>query len=275
MKKKKVSCMPVLYVILIIYALITLYPFLWALSASFKNYAELTGGGLSLIPKNITLENYAKIFTRESAYLRWFFNSVFLATLITGVNVFFNSMAGYALAQIKFRGSKMVFYLILAAMAIPGQVLMIPNFIIVNAFGMMDSYAAILVPGAINTTYIFFMRQYYMNYSKQVEEAAKIDGLSRIGCFFRIALPFAKPALATQATFIFLGSWNGFVNVMLYIKDVKKFTLPLGIQYSQVQYGTLWNNIMAFSMLSFVPILIMYITLNKYFMKGIRMDGEK
>lgn len=121
------------------------------------------------------------------------------------------------------------------------------------------------------------MRQYFMNFSKQVEEAAKIDGLSRIGCFFRIALPLSKPILATQATFSFLGFWNDFTRAMLYIKDVKKFTLPLGIQASQSRQAgfTMWNEILTSSVISMVPILIMYIVLNKYFMTGLRMDAEK
>lgn len=273
--KFKFSFKPFLYLILIIYALVTLYPFLFAVTASFKTYAELTSGGLSLIPKNFTLENYNYIFSGTVLYPRWFLNSVFVAVIGTVENVFLNSMAGYALAQINFRGGKSFFYIMIAAMAIPGQVLLIPNFLIIHALGLMDSYAAVLIPGAINLTYIFMMRQYYINFSKNIEEAAKIDGLSRAGSFFRIVLPLSKPVLATQATFVFLGWWNNFTNVMLYIKDVKNFTLPLGIQYTQVQYGTLWNRIMAFSVISLIPILIMYIVLNRYFMQSVRMEGEK
>ncbi|MCX7771846.1 MAG: carbohydrate ABC transporter permease [Clostridia bacterium] len=268
---------PLLYVILIAYALVTLYPFLWAVAASFKSLKEITGGGMSLIPKNFTFQNYIDLFSGSANYPRWFFNSVYIAVVGTVLNVIINSMAGYALAQISFRGSKAIFYIMIAAMTIPAQLLLIPNYLIVKALGLFNSYNAVIIPGAINLSFIFLMRQYFMNFSKQVEEAAKIDGLTRVGSFFRIAMPLARPIIATQATFVFLGLWNDFTKVMLYIKDVKKFTLPLGIQSTQSQYAgfTMWNEILTASVVSMIPILIMYIVLNKYFMKGTRMDGEK
>ncbi|NLU53720.1 MAG: carbohydrate ABC transporter permease [Clostridiaceae bacterium] len=268
---------PLLYLILIIYALVTLYPFLWAVSASFKTFKEITGGGISIIPKNFTFQNYIDIFRGTAQYPRWFLNSLYVAAVGTFVNVILNSMAGYALAQISFKGSKAFLSLFIATMTIPGQVLLIPNYLIIRSLGMMGSYSALIIPSAVNVTYIFFMRQYFMNFSKQVEEAAKIDGLTRTGCFFRIAMPLSRPVLATQATFIFLSFWNDFTKAMLYIKDVKKFTLPVGIQASQSQSAgfVMWNEILTSSVISMIPILIIYILLNKYFMTGLRMEGEK
>lgn len=277
MRKRKNVLRPLLYIILIIYGLVTLYPFLWAVSASFKTFKEITGGGISIIPKNFTFQNYIDIFTGTANYPRWFMNSLYVAVLGTIVNVILNSMAGYALAQISFRGSKAFLSLFIGTMTIPGQVLLIPNYLIIKALGMMGSYSALIIPAAVNVTYIFFMRQYFLNFSKQVEEAAKIDGLSRTGSFFRIAMPLSRPVLATQATFIFLSFWNDFTKSMLYIKDVKKFTLPVGIQASQSQSAgfVMWNEILTSSVISMIPILIIYIVLNKYFMTGLRMEGEK
>lgn len=277
MKKSNKYLRPLLYIILVVYALVTLYPFLWAVSASFKTFKEITGGGISIIPKNFTFQNYIDLFTGTANYPKWFLNSLFIAVVGTSLNIILNSMAGYALAQITFRGSKAFLALFVATMTIPGQVLLIPNYLIIRTLGMMGSYNALIIPGAVNVTYIFLMRQYFMNFSKQVEEAARMDGLSRVSCFFRIALPLSKPVLATQATFVFLGFWNDFTKAMLYIKDIKKFTLPVGIQASQSQTAgfTMWNEILTSSVISMIPILIIYIVLNKYFMQGIRMDAEK
>jgi multiple sugar transport system permease protein len=275
--KKKSYVRPLLYTILIIYALVTIYPFLWAVSASFKTFKEITGGGISLIPQNPTLQNYIDLFSGTANYTRWFLNSLYIAVTSTVLNIILNSMAGYALAQITFRGSKAILGLFVATMTIPAQVLLIPNYLIIKALGMMGSYSALIVPGAVNVSYIFLMRQYFLNFSKQVEEAAKIDGLSRYGCFFRIAIPLSIPVLATQATFIFLGFWNDFTKAMLYIKDVKKFTLPVGIQSTQSRSAgfTMWNEILTSSVVSMIPIIIIYILLNRYFMQGIRLDAEK
>ncbi len=277
MKKQRKYIRPVLYTILILYAIVTLYPFLWAVSASFKTFKEITGGGISLIPKNFTFQNYIDIFTGTAYYPRWFLNSLYVAIVGTAINVILNSMAGYALAQISFKGSKVFLSLFIATMTIPGQVLLIPNYLIIKQLGIMGTYNSLIIPGAVNVTYIFLMRQYFMNFSRQVEEAAKIDGLSRTGSFFKIALPLSRPVLATQATFVFLSFWNDFTKSMLYIKDVKKFTLPVGIQASQSQTAgfTMWNEILASSVISMIPIFIIYIVLNKYFMTGLRMEGEK
>lgn len=277
MKKQRKYIRPVLYTILILYAIVTLYPFLWAVSASFKTFKEITGGGISLIPKKFTFQNYIDIFTGTAYYPRWFLNSLYVAIVGTAINVILNSMAGYALAQISFKGSKVFLSLFIATMTIPGQVLLIPNYLIIKQLGIMGTYNSLIIPGAVNVTYIFLMRQYFMNFSRQVEEAAKIDGLSRTGSFFKIALPLSRPVLATQATFVFLSFWNDFTKSMLYIKDVKKFTLPVGIQASQSQTAgfTMWNEILASSVISMIPIFIIYIVLNKYFMTGLRMEGEK
>ncbi len=274
---RKAQSRTLMYVILVVYALVTLYPFLWTLSASFKNYAEITGGGFGLIPKAPTLANYIELFLVDLLFPRWVMNSLFIATIGTIINVILNSMAGYSLARVTFRGRDAIFYALLAAMTIPGQVLLIPNYILIHRLGLLDSYGSILLPGAVNISYIFFMRQYFMNFSKDVEEAASIDGLSRYGTFFRISIPLAKPAIATQATFVFLSFWNEFTRPMLYLKREIMFTLPLGIQRSQSKYAgiTQWNEVLTASVVSILPILLIYIVLNRYFMQGVRMEGEK
>lgn len=263
------------YTLLIGYGLVTLYPFLWAVMASFKPYSEIIGGGLSLLPKAPTLENFSYIFTRDPLFPRWILNSFIIAISGTILNIIFNSMAGYALARLSFPGRKQVFLLILAVIMVPAQILLIPNYLIMKSIGILDTYNALILPGAINFGYIFMMRQFFVNFPREVEEAAQMDGLSRTQTFFRIVFPMAQASIATQGVFVFLGLWNEFMKPLLYITSPEKYTLTLGLQSFQTQNATQWNYIMAASVVSIIPILILYIVLNKYFMKGVRIGGDK
>ncbi|MCL2858691.1 MAG: carbohydrate ABC transporter permease, partial [Streptococcaceae bacterium] len=141
----------------------------------------------------------------------------------------------------------------------------------------MDSFSALILPAAINISNIFMMRQFFLNFPSDVEEAARIDGLSRVGTFFRIVMPLAKPSIATQAVFVFMGFWNNFLSPMLYLKTQSNFTLTVGLQLLQSsdQGGQMWNRVMAASTITIIPIVILYIIFNNYFLHGIRMDGEK
>ncbi|MBA3925104.1 carbohydrate ABC transporter permease [Listeria sp. FSL L7-1582] len=263
------------YTLLIGYGLVTLYPFLWAVMASFKPYSEIIGGGLSLLPKAPTLENFSYIFTRDPLFPRWILNSFIIAISGTILNIIFNSMAGYALARLSFPGRKQIFLLILAVIMVPAQILLIPNYLIMKSIGILDTYNALILPGAINFGYIFMMRQFFVNFPREVEEAAQMDGLSRTQTFFRIVFPMAQASIATQGVFVFLGLWNEFMKPLLYITSPEKYTLTLGLQSFQTQNATQWNYIMAASVVSIIPILILYIVLNKYFMKGVRIGGDK
>lgn len=278
MKKNKVKIIrSMLYGVLIIYATFTLFPFLWAISGAFKSYQEITSGSMSLIPDAPTINAFKKLFTMDDYFVRWVFNSFFICTTGTFINVILNSMAGYSLSRLHFKGRNVVFYIILATIMVPGQVLLIPNYLIVKQLGLINSYAAILFPTAVNATYIFMMRQFYMNFPKEVEEAAALDGLGPLGTFFKIAMPLAKAPIATQSVFIFLGFWNAFLQPKLYLQTPSKYTLTVGIQSMMSRYSgiTQWDEVMAASVISLIPILILYIVLNRYFMQSVRMDGEK
>lgn len=276
MKSKRKAGRIALYAVLIIYAFITLYPFLWMVAASFKPLREIVGGNMSLISENMTLDNYTTIFGHSSLFPRWFLNSLFVATVGTVINVFINSMAGYSLNCLNYPGRNKIHHALLLLMMIPGQVLLIPNYLLLKEFGMLDSYMALILPAAANIGNIFLMRQFFMNFPHDVAEAAEIDGLNRYGVFFRIAMPLARPTIATTAIFGFMGFWNAFTAPMLYIKTDTKYTLTLGLQSFQSQNaGTMWNQVMAAACISVVPIIIIYLIFNKFFLVGLRMDGEK
>jgi multiple sugar transport system permease protein len=264
-----------LYLVLTLYAIITLIPFLWALSASFKPLTEIVAGEPNFLPKNFTLDNYKQIFVKEPLFLRWFFNSVIIAIAVTILNLLFNSMAGYALARLRFRGRRFFVFLILAVLAVPIQVTLIPTFLILKTFGWLNSYQGMIIPNMVNATFIFMMRQFFVNFPKELEEAAALDGLSTFGIFRYIVLPLAKPALAAQAVFIFMSSWNNFLLPVVILFDPEMFTLPLGLNSFKGQYISYWNYIMAASMVFTLPALAIYAFFNRYFIQSVSFTGRK
>lgn len=276
MKRKQIVGKTALYAVLILLAALTIYPFLWMVSASFKPLKEIVGGNLSLVSENMSLKNYQDILSRSSLFPRWFFNSLLISVIGTTVNVFINTMAGYSLSRLNFPGRDRIYHLLLSLMMVPAQVLLIPNYLILQKVGLLDTYSALILPAAANIGNIFLMRQFFMNFPKDVEEAASIDGLGRYARFFRICMPLARPTIATQAIFVFMGFWNEFTKSMLYIKTPSKYTLTLGLQSFQSQNaGTMWHQVMAAACITVLPIILLYLIFNKYFLKGVRMDGEK
>lgn len=274
-KKEKIA-KGMLYAVLIIYTIATFYPFIWAIAASFKPLKEIVSGDLSLIPQNFTWGNYQYVLGRSSLFTRWFINSVIISVIGTAINILLNTMAGYALARLNFPGRQRIYYGFLALMMVPAQVLLIPNYLILMNLGMLDSFSALILPAAINIGNIFMMRQFFLSFPTDVEEAAALDGLGRFQTFFRIVMPLAKPSIATQAVFIFMSFWNEFMKPMLYLTTPSKYTLTLGLQTFQSQNGGVrWDQTMAASVITIIPIIILYLIFNKYFLQGVRMDGEK
>ncbi|MEH1827524.1 MAG: carbohydrate ABC transporter permease [Nostoc sp.] len=264
-----------LYVLLTLYAIITLIPFLWALSASFKPLSEIVSGEPNFLPKNFTLDNYRQIFLQEPLFWRWLFNSVAIAISVTLLNLLLNSMAGYALARLRFVGKRFWFFLILAVLAVPAQITLIPTFLILKAIGWLNSYQGMIAPSMVNATFIFMMRQFFVNFPKELEEAAQLDGLNTFGIFRHIVLPLAKPALAAQAVFVFMGSWNNFLLPIVILFDPEMFTLPLGLNTFKGQYISYWNYIMAASMVFTLPALGIYAFFNRYFIQSVTFTGGK
>ncbi|MEH1841451.1 MAG: carbohydrate ABC transporter permease [Nostoc sp.] len=264
-----------LYVLLTLYAIITLIPFLWALSASFKPLSEIVSAEPNFLPKNFTFDNYRQIFLQEPLFWRWLFNSVVIAISVTFLNLLFNSMAGYALARLRFMGKRFWFFLILAVLAVPAQITLIPTFLILKAIGWLNSYQGMIVPSMVNATFIFMMRQFFVNFPKELEEAAQLDGLNTFGIFRHIVLPLAKSALAAQAVFVFMGSWNNFLLPIVILFDPEMFTLPLGLNTFKGQYISYWNYIMAASIVFTLPALGIYTFFNRYFIQSVTFTGGK
>jgi multiple sugar transport system permease protein len=184
-------------------------------------------------------------------------------------------MAGYALARLHFRGKQCWFFLILTVLVVPAQITLIPTFLILKAIGWLNSYPGMIVPSMVNATFIFMMRQFFVNFPRELEEAGQLDGLNAWGIFRYIVLPLAKPALAAQAVFVFMGSWNNFLLPVVILFDPEMFTLPLGLNTFKGQYINYWNYIMAASMVFTLPGLAIYAFFNRYLIQGVTFTGGK
>jgi multiple sugar transport system permease protein len=254
-----------LYTVLACYSLLTLAPFAWAILTSLKSAREIAGAG-SVWPQAPTLSAYATIL--HGPFYQWLWNSLTVALAVTLLNVMFNTMAGYALARFRFRGRGLVFQAFMLLAMVPGQVTMIPAYMIVARMGLVDTHLSVILTSAVSISYIFMMRQFFINFPAEIEEAATLDGSGPFHRFFFIVLPMAKPALATQAIFVFMGIWNEFMKPLLFISSVDQYLLTQGLNAVAKQYAkaSSWNLIMAGSVVSILPILLMYIVLNRHFL---------
>lgn len=264
------------YGLLFLLALAFIYPFLLAIGTSFKTLPEINQNPVSLIPREFTLAGYARLLTFNVP--RWIFNSGLIAVLITLGNVLFASLAGYALARIPFRGSKILFLAILGTMMIPGIVLLIPMFILLRALGFVDTYYGLIVPKLVTAFGIFLMKQFFESIPRELEEAARIDGASPFEIFFRVVLPTARPALVALIIFSFQGAWNDFMHPLIVITvNQKLYTLPLGLALMRGGMGQnlQWNSLMAGSMLTTVPMALIFFVFQRYFIEGISYSGIK
>jgi multiple sugar transport system permease protein len=268
---KRISSI-IFYTIVIFFVIIALFPFVWGIITSLKPTSEMNNFSIPL--SRLTFDAYRYILG-NFPFGKWIFNSFAIALSVTLGNVLVNSLAGYALARINFTGKNCVFWVVLALMMIPGQVTMVPMFIILVKLGWVNTYQGLIIPFMFSFFNIFLMRQFFLSIPKSLEEAAEIDGLGRFGTFFRIILPISGPALATQFILTYIGNWNSFLWPSLLARSDSMYTLPVGLNSFQLQYVQFWNQILAGAMLLTIPIIIVFIILQKYFIEGISGTGIK
>lgn len=272
-KKSKFRPLRILfYLILLLYAVITLGPFIWSIITSLKPSNEV--GTMAINFKNLSFKNYVFIF-KNFPFLRWTFNSAIVALIVTLGNLIFNSMAGYALCRIDFPGKGVLFLAILGLMMVPGQVVMVPTYMLLSKLGWVNSYKGLTIPFLTSLFGIFLMRQFYFSIPKSVEEAAMIDGLGRFGIFFRIILPMSKTALSTQFILMFTGNWNSFLWPSLLATGSNMYTLPVGLNSFYGQYFQLWDQVLAGVMILSLPAILIFLIFQKNFVKGIATTGMK
>jgi multiple sugar transport system permease protein len=274
-KARKALITIILYGLLLTLAAVVLIPFYWMLSTSLKTSGVLAEIPPRWIPIDFAWKNYQEILI-EHKFLRFGANSIIISTLAAIGQLFTCSLAGFAFARLQFHGNKILFALLLATMMIPVQVVIIPEYLIMLNFGWIDTYLPLIVPallvGSLGT---FMFRQFFLGVPRDLEDAAHIDGCSTFGVFFRIFLPLAKPTLVTIFLFAFMTSWNDLLRPILYLTSKSIMTLPIGLANLNTQYAVDMNLVMAGSTVTLVPLVILYIFAQRYFVHGITMTGIK
>jgi multiple sugar transport system permease protein len=263
------------YLVLTLFALFFLLPLLWMAVTSIKPFEEWLLP--NWIPHNPTLENFQSIFADPTLPVgRWFLNSLVIATAFTALILVIDSLAAYAYARMEFPGRNLLFGLLLATLVMPGIMFLIPNFITVARLGWLGSYTGVIAPGLSGVFGVFFLRQFFQSIPKELEEAAVIDGASTWKTFTSVVLPLSRGALATLGVITFLESWNSFLWPLLIVGNVRTLqTLPVGLATLQGQYTFDYGKLMAGALVVTLPVLLLYIFLQRYIVQSISMTGLK
>jgi len=266
--RKKIA----VHLILIFFALTTLLPFLWMVLASFKPLAEVEQ--LNPIPSKWQPENYSGVF-KQISFARYYFNSIFVSSWVTFVQVVTSSMAAFAFSRLRWPGRDLVFRLYLATLMIPLVVTMIPNYTLMVKTHMLDSYAALIVPASFGAFGTFLLRQFMLTIHPALDESAAIDGASPWRIFSDIILPLARPGLLALAIFTFLGNYTSLFWPLIMIKSDYLRTLPIGMLYFDTVYGKQTNLLMAASVMNVAPLIVLFVCTQKFMVKGIQLGAVK
>ncbi len=265
----------VLYTLLVVVGVALLLPFAWLLSTALKSEAaDLFSYPPQWIPDPVVWSNFVKSWDLLPFGL-YIFNTFFIAITTVILNLFLCSLTGYALARMHFFGRQAIFYAVLATTMVPFQVLLIPLFIVTLKLGMVDSYAGVILPVAVNAFGIFLLRQAFTTIPLDLENAARIDGCNDFTIYARIMLPLIKPALATQAAFTFVAQWNDFLWPLVVLKDRDLYTLQLALASLQGVFGVNWRYISAASIIALVPTVIFFFFTQRFFTQGLTSGGVK
>ncbi len=253
-------------------ALLMLLPFIWMLSTSFKLAGAVFEYPPTWIPRPLVWQNYFQV-TAILPFARFFLNSLVVAASVTALQLLTCSLAAYAFARLRFPGRDALFLGYLGTLMIPGQVVIIPNFILLKTLGWIDTYQALILPAAFSAFGTFLLRQYFLTIPRELEDAAVVDGASYWQIYSRVILPLSGPALSALAIFTFLAQWNSFLYPLVVTNSTEMSTLTVGLRTLQGQYNTAWTLLMAGSVIALVPVLLVFVFAQRYFIKGIAMTG--
>ncbi len=263
-----------LYIFLAVTSVITLIPFIWMVSASFMPDGKASVYPPVFFPTEIVFDQYVHLLTRLSV-ARSFLNSILVSSMVTFFSLFFNSMAGYAFAKYRFAGKSKLFNLLLVNMIVPSQVTMLPLFLMLKSVGLINTYMAILVTGLASIFGIFLIRQFCISIPDSLIEAAKIDGASDFLIYRKIILPLAAPILATLGIITFLGTWNDFLWPLIALTDDSMYTLPVALSSLMLEHTKDPELMMAASVITIIPVIVVFLVLQRYYIKGIMLGGVK
>lgn len=263
------------YTLLIFFAILFMFPLFWMISTSLKSSGEVFSIPPQWIPESLEWGNYVEA-VNSFPFIRYAANSVFITVLSIFGGVFSSAYVAYGFAKLEWPGKNMWFTLMLATMMVPSQITMIPLFIFYSRLGWINTYYPFILPSFLGSPFfIFLFRQFYLALPNELNEAARIDGASEFQIWRKIYLPLSKPAMATTAIFLFMFTWNDFMGPLIYLHDPKLFTLQLGLRGFQQQYGTRWHVMMAASLLVAIPSIALFLSFQKYFVRGSSVSGVK
>ena len=263
-----------IYVLLILIAALMLIPFIWMLSASFKLNKDVFTFPIEWIPSNPRPQNYVDIWTRIPL-LTFIGNTAKLTIIVTLLQLFTSSFAAYAFAKLQFKGKNVLFLGYIATIALPWQAYMVPQFMMMRSWGLNNTHLAIVLLQAFSAFGVFLMKQFYEGVPTELCEAARIDGLSEYGIWARIMLPLSKPAISTLIIFTFVNTWNDFLGPLIYLTKTELKTIQIGLRMFITQYSAEYGLIMAGSVVALIPVLIVFLSLQKYFVQGVASAGLK
>lgn len=276
-RRSSMTWQTICYILMILISVVTVVPFLFMASTSFTKSFTMMSYPPTLIPENPSWDNYYDIIFvfQEGLFPRWFFNTLFTTLCITMGSLFLNTLSGYIFAKKEFYGKNVVFSLLLATLMVPGAVTLIPAFLMVNRLGLFNTYWALIIPGLASPFGIFMMRQFISSLPTELIESAKIDGASELRTFWSIIIPLSTPAMAALGIFTVINAWNNFLWPLVVLRSNTMRTLVVGLATVQSEFNINYGLVMAGSVLTVLPMLILYILFQPYFVEGLRMGYGK
>ena len=266
-----------LHIPMLLMALLFLAPLLWMLSTAFKSPDDIIKGlgALRWWPNPVTLENFVGVLGKveEFPIWRWTANSVFISLAATALVLIVDSLAAFAYSRLQWRGRDRLFSLLVATMLVPGQVLLIPSYLLIRELRLFDTYGALIFPAGAGAFGVFLLRQFFMTIPVELEEAARLDGCGPLGVFRHVILPLSKAALATLGIFTFMGTWNAFEGPLIFTDSLSMRTLPIGITIFQGRYNIEYGPMMAAASLAAIPVVVAFLLFQKQIIKGVSLTG--
>lgn len=261
------------FVVLALLAIGWLLPFLWAVATAFKTETDAASGEPGWIgPSGLTAEAFTAVLSQGNVYL-WAWNSLWTATAVTVITVAISALAAYAFSRLDFRGRRWLFVVIIASIVVPPQVLIIPLFYEMLAFNLIDTHWGLILPQVVAPAMVFILKRFFDAVPIELEEAARVDGATRLRVFWSIVLPLSRPILASVAIFVFIGAWNNFLWPFLVINDTTLMTLPVGLQTVISAYGVQYAQVMAQAVLAALPLIVVFLVFQKQIVKGVATSG--
>ena len=262
------------WLVLAVGALVVAFPLYWMFATAVRPKKEIFGGGLDLVPSTFVWSNFSDAWNKLP-WDQFYINSIAIAAIAVPVTVFINLLAGYTFAKYEFPGRDILFLLMISTLMIPIQVIMVPEFLIVAKLGWVNTWWGVLVPRAAEAFGLFMVRQFMVSIPDELIEAARLDGAGEFTIFRRVVLPLSWPVIAVLSIFTFMWRWNDFAWPLVVLQEQSAYTVPLGLNLMQGQYFTDWTGLMSMSLLSIIPMMLVFIFFQRYFIQGIASTGLK